>query len=118
MAFTFILLTFVAMTIAVGTSESATIRVGLYNSIPDLNEDDLLSYKEMVEIEFNKFTQGVYTVDAVVNSTEYSPYGDLATYLTKGNFDALEIDTVSLGMSHEYIIHITLLIIICSYDVL
>ena len=60
MAFTFILLTFVAMTIAVGTSESATIRVGLYNSIPDLNEDDLLSYKEMVEIEFNKFTQGVH----------------------------------------------------------
>ena len=105
MAFSFLLLTFIAMTlVAVGTSESATIRVGLYNSIPDLNEDQLLSYKEMVEREFNKFTQGVHTVDAVVDPTEYSPYENLSTYFTDGKFDALEIDTVSLGMSHEYII--------------
>ena len=78
------------------------IRVGLYNSIPDLNGDKLVSYKKMVENEFRQYCleNGVdFEVDAVVDESKYNPYAGkkaLEKHLTDGSFDMLEIDTATL----------------------
>ena len=65
------------------------LKVGLYNSFPDLQNDD---FTTLVEQGFNNV---YHTVNAVVDKTEYSPYGDLDSYLD-GDFDLIEIDTASL----------------------
>jgi hypothetical protein len=75
--------------------ESATISVALYNSIPDLNEDNLESYKNLVESEFKQYSNYQHNVRAVVDQT-YDPYSsDLKKYLK--TFDIIEIDAVKLG---------------------
>ena len=45
-------------------SATNTIRVALYNSIPDLNEDGLQSYKHMVKSEFRKSCSDEHQVQA------------------------------------------------------
>ena len=75
--------------------ESATISVALYNYIPDLNDDGLDSYKNLVESEFRKICNDKHDVVIVVDG-EYDPYSsNLKKYLR--TFDILEIDTVKLG---------------------
>ena len=75
--------------------ESATIYVALYNSIPDLNEDSLDSYKNLVESEFKEYCNDKHDVMVVVDE-EYYPYSDdLKKYLK--SFDIIEIDAVKLG---------------------
>ena len=75
--------------------ESATIFVALYNYIPDLNEDRLNSYKNLVEIEFEKSCKDKHKVQVVVDE-KYDPYSsDLKKYLR--TFDIIEIDAVKLG---------------------
>ena len=69
------------------------LRVGIYNSIPDIGQDNLASYKGLIESGFNDAT---HTVDAVVDSTQYDPYGDLTTYLAADGFDMIEMDTANL----------------------
>ena len=69
------------------------IRVGIYNEIPDLNNDKLASYKNMIESGFNVAT---HKVDAVVDTAQYSPYGDLNAYLAADGFDLIEMDTADL----------------------
>ena len=77
------------------TIESATIFVALYNDIPDLNEDRLNSYKNLVEIEFEKSCKDKHKVQVVVDE-KYDPYSsDLKKYLR--TFDIIEIDAVKLG---------------------
>ena len=79
----------------VAISESATISVALYNSIPDLNEDCLSSYKNLVESEFQK-SHPDHRVQVAVYKSEYDPYScHLKDYLSK--FDIIEIDAVTLG---------------------
>ena len=78
--------------------ETAHIKVGIYNAIPDLDDDGLESYKRMIEEEFKDRT--AHTVDAVVDPNEYNPYSnsvELEDLLDE--FDVLEIDTTSLGMT-------------------
>ena len=74
------------------TTASINLKVGLYNSIPDLQGDNLTSYKLMVEKGFNNDD---HTVNAVVNEDDYSPYGPLKKYLNR-DFDLIEIDTANL----------------------
>lgn len=75
--------------------ESATISVALFNSIPDLNEDNLSSYKKLVETEFQKGSPD-HIVQVAVDQNEYDPYSsNLKEYLNK--FDIIEIDAVTLG---------------------
>ena len=71
------------------------LKVGIYNSIPDVGGDDLASYKKLIEDGYT-LEYPSNTVDAVVNESLYDPYGDLADYLTDDDFDILEIDTTSL----------------------
>ena len=78
--------------------ETAEIKVGIYNAIPDLDDDGLESYKRMIEREFEDKT--AHTVDAVVDPRDYNPYSEraeLEDFLD--DFDVLEIDTTSLGMT-------------------
>ena len=74
------------------TSASINLKVGLYNSIPDLQVDNLTSYKLMVEKGFNNDD---HTVNAVVKEDDYSPNRPLKKYLN-GDFDLIEIDTANL----------------------
>ena len=91
-----LLLSFIAV-FQVGI-ESASISVALYNSIPDLNEDGLKSYKTLVENEFKRSCSDQHEVLVVVDE-EYNPYSsDLKKYLK--TFDIIEIDAVTLGMNN------------------
>lgn len=78
--------------IAVLASGQVQLKVGLYNSIPDLQGDGFTTLKNMVQQGFN---DEVHTVDAVVDENQYSPYGNLNSYLD-GDFDLIEIDTANL----------------------
>ena len=84
------------------TTASINLKVGLYNSIPDLRGDKLASYKSMVEKGFNNDD---HTVNAVVNEDDYSPYGPIQDYLN-GDFDLIEIDTADLLSILDLIIDI------------
>lgn len=83
------------LTVAVATIGSATVtlKVGIYNYIPDLNNDTLFSYQEMIEDGFNNEN---HQVIAVVNNSQYDPYGNLTKHIVEDGFDILEIDTLSL----------------------
>ena len=72
---------------------AVNLRVGIYNEIPDLAKDGLASYKAMIESGFNN---EYHTVDAVVDPSEYSPYGNLTAYLSQNGFDLIEMDTANL----------------------
>ena len=74
------------------TSPAINLKVGLYNSIPDLQGDKLGLYKSMFENGFNNKDN---IVNAVVNEDDYSPYEALKDYLN-GDFDLIEIDTADL----------------------
>ena len=69
------------------------LKVGIYNEIPDLDNDGLASYKNFIESGYNNQD---HTVDAVVDPNQYSPYGDLNTYLSADGFDLIEMDTADL----------------------
>ena len=61
----------------VGTISPIPVRVGIYNEIPD---DSLVSYKSLIEEGFNS---NDHTVDAVVDTDQYSPCdGKLKYYLS------------------------------------
>nr|AEA86515.1 spherulin [Astrosclera willeyana] len=75
------------------SSAAVQLRVGIYNCIPDIGQDNLTSYKGLIEGGFNN---AAHTVDAVVDTTEYDPYGDLTTYLSEDGFDMIEMDTANL----------------------
>ena len=47
----------------------------------------------MIESGFN---DAAHTVDAVVDTAQYSPYGDLNAYLAADGFDLIEMDTTDL----------------------
>jgi len=86
------------------TSEGIELKVGIYNHIPDLQEDGLLTYKNMIQNDFESAT--THTVNAVVDGSQYDAYGDLNAYLN-GDFDILEIDTVGLCSIDDNIIDVT-----------
>ena len=74
-------------------SHAVELRVGIYNSIPDLGHDGLQSYKNLIEMGYNDAS---HTVDAVVDEDLYDPYGDLNQYLSPDGFDLIEMDTADL----------------------
>ena len=80
------------------SSAAVQLKVGIYNSIPDLGNDDLASYKNLIEDGFNDDSN---TVDAVVDKSQYDPYGDLKAYLSDGGFDMIEMDTANLQMVYD-----------------
>ena len=84
------------------TSAAINLKVGIYNSIPDLQGDKLASYKSMIE---NGFNNDDHTVNAVVNENDYSPYEPVSEYLN-GDFDLIEIDTVNLSSILHLIVDI------------
>ena len=89
--FTFVLLFSVCVAVQ--------LKVGIYNDIPDLNNDQLASYKNLIESGFNNQD---HTVDAVVNPSQYSPYdGNLDNYLSADGFDLIEMDTADLNSVYE-----------------
>ena len=70
------------------------LKVGIYNDIPDLNNDGLVSYKNMIESGYNNQD---HIVDAVVDPNQYNPYdGHLNTSLSADGFDLIEMDTADL----------------------
>lgn len=71
------------------------LKVGVFNVIPDLNRDRLSSYENMIESGFNERSER-YTVDIVVDPTQYSPYGNLQDHLSADGFDIIEMDTYNL----------------------
>ena len=80
------------------SSAAVQLKVGIYNSIPDLGNDDLASYKKLIE---NGFNDDSHTVDAVVSKSQYDPYGNLTAYLSDGGFDMIEMDTTYLQMVYK-----------------
>ena len=77
--------------------EKICLKVGLYNSIPDLGEDHLNSYKNLVVAEFKKIAPNVY-LDVAVGK-RYVPYAEsLESYFTEKHFDMLEIDMATKEM--------------------
>ena len=74
-------------------SSAVQLKVGIYNEIPDLGNDGLVSYKNMIQ---NGFNDDNHEVDAVVDASQYSPYGNLNDYLSADGFDLIEIDTATL----------------------
>lgn len=79
-------------TIASVKPDAVELKLGVYNEIPDVNDDNLQSYKNMIETGYNNSD---HTVNAVVNSS-YDPYGNLTKYIVDDSYDLLEIDTISL----------------------
>ena len=77
-----------------GAAIAVDLKVGIYNSIPDVGDDDLASYENLIQNGYTAASPS-NTVDAVVNGS-YDPYGDLEEYLRVDDFDMLEIDTISL----------------------
>ena len=77
----------------VSTAAAVQLKVGLYNSIPDLQKDGFKSYEDMVE---NGYEYGDHSVDIIANPALYSPYGNLTRYLLEEDFDLIEIDTATL----------------------
>ena len=59
-------------------SATVTLKVGLYNYIPDLNNDGLQSYNAMIEDGFNSINENEQ-VDTIVDKLVYNPFG--STYL-------------------------------------
>lgn len=85
-------------------STAANLRVGIYNSIPDLQGDGFATYKNMIE----EFNSNGHTVDAVVDYNDYDPYADDPTFVSyfgsgENSFDLLEIDTARLDIVNELI---------------
>ncbi|XP_011409904.1 PREDICTED: uncharacterized protein LOC105316590 [Amphimedon queenslandica] len=78
-----------------GAAIAVDLKVGIYNSIPDIGDDDLASYENLIQDGYTAAYPS-NTVDAVVNSSLYDPYGNLEEYLHYDGFDMLEIDTISL----------------------
>ena len=74
-------------------SSAVRLKVGIYNEIPDLGNDGLVSYKNMIQ---NGFNDDDHEVDAVVDASQYSPYENLNDYLSADGFDLIEIDTATL----------------------
>ena len=72
---------------------AAYLKVGIFNTIPDLNRDRLSSYERMIE---SGFLGGNHTVDIEVDPLHYYPYGDLQEYLSADSFDLVEMDTYNL----------------------
>ena len=72
---------------------AAYLKVGIFNTIPDLNRDRLSSYERMIEFGF---LGGSHTVDIEVDPLHYYPYGDLQEYLSADSFDLVEMDTYNL----------------------
>ena len=85
------LLCLVILTVSAVTS--ITLKVGLYNYIPDLADDSLASYKDFIKSQWDVKGTGI-NLELIVNSTLYDPYGDLTEYLGDGeeSFDLIETD--------------------------
>lgn len=83
----------------VSIGQAVDLRVGVYNYIPDLNNDGLASYKNLIQNGFQSFAEG-NTVDAVVDKEDYDPYGNLTEFLSPDSshsgFDFIELDTSTL----------------------
>ena len=79
--------------VSLTSNNTVQLKVGLYNYIPDLQNDGLASYKSMIEDGFNCHK---YTVNVIVNKTLYSPYGSIRKYLEEDCFDLIEVDAISL----------------------
>ena len=79
--------------VSLTSNNTVQLKVGLYNYVPDLQNDELASYKSMIEDGFNCHK---YTVNVIVNKTLYSPYGSIRKYLEEDVFDLIKIETNSL----------------------
>ena len=76
------------------TVAAVTMKVGLYNYIPDLANDNLQSYKDFIKSKWDSKGTGI-ELDLVVNKTLYDPYSNvLDEYLGDGenSFDLVEVD--------------------------
>ena len=72
-------------------SATVTLKVGLYNYIPDLNNNGLQSYNAMIEDGFNSINENEQ-VDTIVDKLVYNPFGNLTKYILDDGFDLLEIN--------------------------
>ena len=70
-----------------------SLKIGLYNQIPDINNDNLASYTEMIKLKWEKMYPEI-ELQLYVNESQYSPYGNLTEYLGNGenSFDMIETD--------------------------
>lgn len=72
-----------------------TLKIGLYNYLPDLADDQLESYRLFVKSKWIAKNPNI-DVELHVNWKTYDPYGDLDVYLGDGDnsFDLIETDMV------------------------
>lgn len=77
------------------SNATVNLRIGLYNYIPDLADDQLQSYANYIKAKWDALGTGT-TIQLIVNSSVYDPYGDFNTYLGTGagSFDIIETDMV------------------------
>ena len=70
-----------------------SLKIGLYNKIPDINNDNLTSYSEFISAEWRKHHPNI-ELQLSVKPDQYDPYGDLEKYLGYGemSFDLIETD--------------------------
>lgn len=67
-----------------------SLKVGLYNSIPDVGSDHLESYKQFVINQF-KLVQPSINLDVAIGN-KFDPYGSFDGYFSKDGFDLMEMD--------------------------
>ena len=70
-----------------------SLKIGLYNQIPDINNDKFQSYSEFLSAEWKKQHPDI-KLQLCVNPDQYNPYGNLKEYLDDGpmSFDLIETD--------------------------
>lgn len=71
----------------------ANLRVGLYNSIPDIGDDHFASYVNYIQMKWDCMMTGVQ-LELVTGTNKYDPYGNLKKILGTGpeSFDLIETD--------------------------
>ncbi|XP_057302677.1 uncharacterized protein LOC130636844 [Hydractinia symbiolongicarpus] len=77
------------------SNATVNLKIGLYNYIPDVAGNQLQSYANYIKTKWDALGTGT-TIQLVVDSSVYDPYGDLNTYLGSGagSFDIIETDMV------------------------
>lgn len=86
---------YIGCTVCVASNRSpASLRVGLYNYIPDIGDDQLASYVNFIHNRWNALNTSVQL--ELVTGKQYAPYGNLDTSLGTGpeSFDLIETDMV------------------------
>ena len=70
-----------------------SLKIGLYNAIPDINNDSFASYSQFISDKWSEDHPNI-ELQLIVEKDQYDPYGNLTEYLGDGemSFDIIETD--------------------------